>query len=279
MMFNFRKKLPIANFVVAGATRSGTTSLWHYLGQHPDIFLPAKKELWFFNVDKTYESGLQAYAQMFKGWKGQQMVGDITPMYLTSGLLYREERKHPYISNQDSAIQRISKHIPDAKIILTLRHPIDRLLSQFSKNSLQSKQEVLPDLVEHIQRIFDGQSPPAADYIYANRYSQHLRKLLDHFPNNQIKIIIFEEWIKQPSSAMQSLFTFLGLESDVMLDTSTVLNTTKKYATSDAADDSVKPILNHELLVQLESIFSPDVDAVESILGREIPAWHKERQV
>lgn len=277
-MFSFHKKLPIANFVVAGATRSGTTSLWHYLGQHPDIFLPEQKELWFFNVDEVYEKGLKAYSKMFKGYQSQRMIGDITPMYLTSGLLYKEARRHPYIASHDSAIQRIAQNIPDAKIILTLRHPIDRLISQFSKNSLQAKHAVLPNLTEHIQRILDGQSPPAADYIRANHYGQHLAKVYDHFPAEQVKVIIFEEWVEQPALAMKTLFEFLNIEPNIQLDTTTILNTTRKYASPEAIEHSEKPMLSDALSNQLQEIFKSDVAAVESILGREIPDWHKEKK-
>jgi len=85
--------MPIANFIVAGATRSGTTSLWQYLRQHPDIFLPENKELWFFNVDERYSKGKMEYNKNFKGWSGQIAIGDVTPMYFTTGLLYEKKQE------------------------------------------------------------------------------------------------------------------------------------------------------------------------------------------
>ncbi|MCZ6665387.1 MAG: sulfotransferase, partial [Gammaproteobacteria bacterium] len=81
MRLGLFQKAPVANFVIAGASRSGTTSLYHYLGSHPDIFLPDTKEQWYFNCDDVYRKGLSAYRRKFSGWNGQAMIGDITPSY------------------------------------------------------------------------------------------------------------------------------------------------------------------------------------------------------
>lgn len=271
------RKPPLANFVVAGATRSGTTSLWHYLRQHPDIFLPEAKELWFFNVDETFAGGTDRYRRMFRGWTGQPAVGDITPIYLSTGLLYRKARHTPYVSSEDSAIARIRRTIPDARIVLTLRHPVDRLLSQYQKNFFQGKDTVAPSLDEHVERDLNGASPPAANFIEANRYERHLAHVLKYFARDCIHLMIFEEWTRTPESALVDLFRFLGVRQEAPVATRDVLNTSLSFQEKSgraAGDATHVPKMSPALRRRLIDILARDVAAVEQFAGRRVHCWH-----
>jgi len=70
------------NFMLIGAQKCGTSWLAAMLRQHPDIFVPEKKELHFFNLKSNYARGIEWYRKQFDGWSGQKLVGDCTPNYL-----------------------------------------------------------------------------------------------------------------------------------------------------------------------------------------------------
>jgi len=124
------KNLP--NFLVVGVAKSGTTSLYHYLNQHPDIFIPSRKECRFFSSKPGNFKGpgrefqndtikdIQGYRRLFLGCFNISARGDVSNDYL---FYYTE------------SIENIKRHIgEDAKIIIRLRNPIDRAYSNYLRH-------------------------------------------------------------------------------------------------------------------------------------------------
>lgn len=103
-------KLP--DFIIIGAQKCGTTSLFNYLSKHPDVSLPEEKEIHFF--DKFYNKGINWYKKNFLN--DGMLTGEATPYYIY----------HPHVT------VRISSCCPNAKLIVMLRNPIDRAYSNFS---------------------------------------------------------------------------------------------------------------------------------------------------
>jgi hypothetical protein len=101
------------DFLVLGTQKGGTTTLHHLLRQHPDVFLPSVKEVHFFSLH--YGKGAAWYGEHFRGAQPQQRCGEITPYYLF----------HP------EAPGRIHQLLPKARLIILLRDPVERLLSQY----------------------------------------------------------------------------------------------------------------------------------------------------
>ncbi len=104
------KKLP--NFFIVGAAKSGTTSLVHYIEQHPDIYMSAVKEPFYYVSDHGYED-FDEYAGLFSGAKNELRVGEASTGYLFD----------------PCAAQKIKDEYRDAKIIICLRNPIDMAFS------------------------------------------------------------------------------------------------------------------------------------------------------
>ena len=270
-------------FVVVGASRSGTTSLWHYLRQHPDIYVPKKKELNFFNVNEFYEQGISFYENMFSGWKDQKVIGDISPLYLTTGLLYRKFRQDAYFSEKDSAVRRIRSLLPNVRIVLTLRNPVYRFYSQYKKNYYQGKDSVLRNIENHLERDLSFSGPPQSNFIFANQYSSHLKHVRNFILKDNIYLMIFEEWIKDTKSALEKLFVFLDVNPKVTIDTTKIMNQGIIYRNIACNNKSItwnndfSPVspLSNNLKKRLFTIFADDIDAVECIVGRRLPEWHK----
>src|SRR5688572_27472269 len=123
----------LPDFLVVGAAKAGTISLYHYLAQHPDVFMSPVNECNFFaletaNWDREYLGpvdrfyidqhcvrNLDAYHRLFEAARAGSVIGECSPLYLFS----------------DVAPARIHAHIPNAKIIVILRQPIDRAFSNY----------------------------------------------------------------------------------------------------------------------------------------------------
>ncbi|EEX13542.1 sulfotransferase [Citreicella sp. SE45] len=277
----------LPNFFVIGATRAGTTSLFQYLRQHPDIFLPDIKEVWGFNVDDRHAQLEQYYAKVMKARRDEKRVGDITPIYLTKGLLYPSYGAPAYYSDSDSAIRRISRACPDARIIVTLRSPMSRLMSQYKKNHFQGKKGVADTLEAHAEAMLAGDCLPQNDYILANHYAQHLGELYDVFDKEQVQILILEEWAKDPDASVKEMLRFLELDENAPIDTSKQYNGANNYKTKGKSlaklFSNLRPApktpsgdpfrLSSQTRTRMIERFTGDIAYVESLVGRQLPSW------
>ena len=120
-------KLP--NFFIVGAPRAGTTALYHYLSQHPDVFLPRVKEPHYFGSDLEFavpRMTFDEYRNLYQGVTNEKVVGDGSVMYLMS----------------QTAAKEIKKICPEAKIIIMLRHPVDLLVSLHQKMLLTGNETI-----------------------------------------------------------------------------------------------------------------------------------------
>lgn len=104
------------DFFIVGAPKAGTTSIYSYLVQHPEIFMPARKEPYFFGQwRRNSEEDLRDYLRLFRGVPESKVAGEASTTYL-------------YLQ---SAAEEIKAFRPDAKIIIMLRNPVDRAYSQY----------------------------------------------------------------------------------------------------------------------------------------------------
>lgn len=271
---------------VVGASRSGTSALYRIFREHPDLAVAKRKELWCLNVDDRYAVSDTYYANAFADVADGRLRIDMTPMYLAKGVLFPERSTDPYYTDQDSAIARLARDRPDAKLILTLRHPVARLRSMFLKNFFQGRASMASSLERHLRLERDARQV-GRDLVYLNRYSVHVAEVFEYFPESQIQILIFEEWIDDPAPWFDALQRFLGLAHPIDPAALAPTNTGATYRNWRWRDILVNPrrtwraqcsrdrvgALTPATRDQLEAMFRPDVAYVESVLGREIRAW------
>ena len=130
-----------SNFFILGAGRRGTTSLYQYLSQHPDVLMSTPKEPVFFEAE--YENGLAYYRDRYlKGWNGESALGEARPANL---LL-------PYVA------PRIRENFPDAKLVAILRNPVDRAYSHWWVKYCDGieKRAFVAAVEENLARIASG---------------------------------------------------------------------------------------------------------------------------
>jgi hypothetical protein len=197
--------MTLPNFLVIGAAKGGTTSLYHYLRQHPEIYMsPMKEPNYFTDEDQLFGKrsvrSRSEYERLFDGVKDEHAIGEATPRYL----------------NAMGGIGRIHADLPGVRLIATLRQPADRGYSAYLMRFTDSREWTSAE--EVLQ--------PGNYQFESGVYYPKLRRYFDTFPRDQIKVILFDDLIASPRETVQSLFSFLGVDPDFAVDTSFRFNRT-----------------------------------------------------
>ena len=178
-------------FIVAGMPRGGTTFLYHNLNKHPRIFLPFRKEVNFFNV--RYDLGVQWYNDLYREREENQVCGDISPNYFS-------DRK---------TIRKIREHKPGAKVILSVRDPVDYALSFYSQ--FHSFTFNMPPFDEFLKGYENKLNGKTLGITFKNNYIIDTLKLfMSEFGEN---ILLFDFSLIERDSLMvlQAIERFIGV--------------------------------------------------------------------
>lgn len=199
-------KLP--DFLIIGAQKAGTTTLFDCLRQHPQISMPGVKEVHFF--DLNYEKGIDWYKKHFRMRIPfrRRIAGEASPYYLF----------HPVVP------ERVSRHLPQVKLIVLLRNPIERAYSHF-RHEIKHKTESLTSFEEAIKQesnrilqaeklLIAGQiekSSAHQSYSYISRgmYARQIERWLNNFPLSQMLFIKSEDFFSNPKNELAAIYKFL----------------------------------------------------------------------
>lgn len=203
----------IPNFFIVGAPKCGTTALYTYLRQHPDIFMPDLKELNFFCTDlgvPSVAADEHEYLSLFVSPRNEERVGEASVWYL-------------YSPQAAAAIKAFNS---DSRIIIMLRQPVDMLYSLHSQrvyNGVESTTafEVALNGPSHSADkgsgllIADG--PPAGPFgLEVGRYTAHVRRYLDVFGPERVKVILYDDLSKDASSVYRDVLKYLEVNPEFM---------------------------------------------------------------
>jgi Sulfotransferase family len=206
--------VPLPNFLIIGSAKSGTTALFKYLEQHPEVFISEPKEPHFL--------ALEGQPLRFKGPGDDQMMNTkaITDFEKYKLLFDRAGNAKAIGEGSVStlyykeSIARIQKYIPNAKLIALLRHPADRAWSAFSfmhARVFEPIQDFRLALDSEQQRIDDGWHH-IWHYKRQGLYYEQLRHYFEAFDRSQIKVYLFDDFRKSPSQVLQDCFQFVGVD-------------------------------------------------------------------
>ena len=196
------------NFFIVGAPRCGTTALYEYLQQHPDVFMPYRKEPHFFGDDLPQRPpflDLPAYLRLFEGADRQRRVGEATVWYLYSA----------------SAAAQIRAFDPDARIIIMLRRPVEMLYSLHGLFLFTSWEEIgdfgaavaaEPDRREGRRLPPNAWWPRALQYTWLADYAPHVERYFDLFGRDQVRVIIYDDFRADTDGAIRSVYEFLEVD-------------------------------------------------------------------
>lgn len=190
------------NFFCIGAQKSGTSTLFQLLRQHPDVFIPKNKEAHFFDRDAKYIKGIDWYlTNYYEDWSQQKVTGSITPSYMFS-------EKTPY---------RIKETLSASpKFIVLLRNPVDRAWSHYLMNVGVGKEKMsFKDaiLAEETRLNESEQQWIRFSYIQRGFYYKQLKAYFDLFGKQNFLILNFEEEVLNESkNLMTKVCDFLNIE-------------------------------------------------------------------
>lgn len=230
----------LPDFFIVGSAKSGTTSLYNYLRQHPQIYLPPVKEVYFFatdidnkkfrpdyaknvniNIDKWLEAGMkteifQAYISDWEKYKSlfrfagdKKATGEMTNAYLYS----------------TQAANNISQKFPHAKIIMILRNPVERAFSHYLMDLRMGIESgnFMEALQKDISRTEKGWGISNL-YIELGMYYEQVNRFLKLFPHEQIKILLHEDFKNNPSKTMEGICQLLNADGSFQFDFSKSYN-------------------------------------------------------
>ena len=251
-------------FIIIGAAKCGTSSLYTYLARHPNVIPSIVKEIDFFSKPKNFGYGLPWYLAHFP-WLGEEaprITGEASPSYF----------HHPEVP------QRIATALPNVKLIALLRDPVDRLISHYehwvrqgyetrsleevTATELYHWQGVSPEAIEATQAHLKESNRLNHNYFYQGLYAHHIQHWLRHFPPDQLLVLTLEEMADAPQKVLRQTCQFLDLP-DFSLERYPQINSGQYNPQSDRD--------RHRQA--LADAFAPHAQPLEDLLQRPLP-WN-----
>ncbi len=220
------KNLP--NFFIVGAPRCGTTALQKILSSHPDVFMSPIKEPHYFSTDFKIENFALDYREKslcdLTSYLEQPVLKELhlahTPNYHQYIQLYREVKVHKAIGEASSgylysseAAQNIQKSNPNARIIMILRNPVDRAYSHYIMDKASGR--VLENsFAKAVKNDYSNPSKAWGEkhlYVELGMYYEQVCRYQEMFPKNQIKTILYDDWIRDNEKILVEVCNFLEI--------------------------------------------------------------------
>ncbi len=271
----------LPDFLIIGAMRSGTTSLYRYLGAHPEIYL-TPKELQFFT--EHFERGQDWYCAQFAPAGTARVLGEATADYLARA----------------SAMTRIAATLPRARLIASLRNPVDRAWSHYGLVQARGREprtfaEALDE--ETAALAAGGPDAPGVFYLSHGLYDVHLERCFRLFDRTQVAVTIFERMAADPEPVYRRLCSHLGVDpafvpanlgepvNPFVTFRSLRLRTAAQRLPSplgrvvarfNTRRNVAAPPLDPATRTRLTDFYAPHVARTEELLGTPIPEWREE---
>ncbi|MEW6729732.1 MAG: sulfotransferase [Acidobacteriota bacterium] len=255
------------DFLVIGAQKCGTTSLYHYLVSHPHIMSPSEKQMHFF--DNNFSKGLSWYRTHFPSSLYRYYLKHIHKQGFITG------EATPYYIFHPLAPQRIQKHLPNAKLILLLRNPVDRAYSHYNHevrkgtetlsftDALDREEERLAGEREKmlVQENYYSFNHQHYSYLARGVYIEQLEYWFNYFPKEQFLILKSEDFYTAPGATLKQILNFLHLPEWQL----------PKYENYNVGkyqkmDDHIK--------ARLRAYFAPHNEKLYQLIGRDF-GWER----
>jgi len=193
----------IPNFLIIGKAKCGTSSLYSYLTQHPQILPAIQKEIHFWHSTSNFDRGLDWYLAHFPSICTNQnfITGEATPRYL----------------DHSKAAQRLFQVFPKMKLIVLLRDPVDRAISEYYMMFLEKKIEhrsLEVAIFSELETLTKQLKPDSnkLSYLSSGIYIKSLNQWMEVFPKEQFLILRSEDLFSDPATTVNEIFQFLGVK-------------------------------------------------------------------
>jgi hypothetical protein len=247
---------PLPTFLIIGAQKSATRWLRLNLGLHPSVFTAAR-ELEFFNNSERFENlGVTWYREQFEGWSGETIVGEATPGYMFW-------HHHPEV-----IAERVKQTVPQARLIATLRNPIDRAQSAMVhhiEGGALPRDSVLVDVV--------GRIAPERDplgIISGGWYARSLQPYCDQF-GDALLVVLHDDVDDDPRGVYDRSLRHIGAAPDFVPPK--LERVRFSYQEQPSSDPGRRP-LTPDVRREVWKLFADDVAQLEQLIGRDLSEWN-----
>jgi hypothetical protein len=289
-------ELPAPNFFIVGAAKAGTTSMYAYLSRHPEVFMSTLKQPHYFSsfeVKQQFDNFMpvfrqaRAYQELFFGSESYKAVGEASPSYLCDA----------------NAATRIKSAIPHAKIIISLRNPVQRAYSHYLMEFHEGN-ETLP--FREALKVDENRNEKgwgiSFQYVELGLYADQVERYLKVFDPANVLVVIFEDFVRDTEAVMQQIASFLDIDPNQypedcfqrvhnpfeasrnkfarMILRSRPIRVTSKRMVPQKLRTAVrdrllfketqKPRLDDDIRQRLAQHFVPDLERLEQILDRDL---------
>lgn len=297
----------LPNFLIIGAAKCGTTALYYYLQQHPQIFMSLVKEPSFFALEgrsldyqgpgdaEACREGtvdLASYQALFQDVRDEKAIGEASTTYIST----------------PGAAERIHHYIPDVKLIALLRDPVSRAYSNFT-HMRRDGREPLNDFETAMQdeaRRVAANWEPIWQYRERGFYGAQLQKYYDIFGRDRIQVHLASDLKQQPLDVVKKVFQFLEVDDTFVPDVSQTHNESgvprsralhnvltrqnplksvvksflppasrRKLAAKLEENNLKKVPLPPEVRARVQEIYRDDILHLQNLIGRDLSAWLK----
>ncbi|MCA9048712.1 MAG: sulfotransferase [Planctomycetaceae bacterium] len=253
--------VPLTNFFHAGFPKSATTWFHRCLMEHPDVCVPQNDAVHFLTIH--HDQGDDWYRSLFTSYCGQPIVGDTTPTYAAF----------------DWSRRRMAEYNPEARILLTLRNPIDRAFSHYWHMKKKRR------YAERFEESLENKVDLYQWFIALGFYGHHLSDLYRYFPRDQVLVLLYDDILADRITFCQQVFRFLGVDASFVPScVNTQVNTASRFrpgvtqrlcrlfSRRTEMNEYQRGMLP-ETRRRLQTIFRPDVEQLEGLLGRDLSHW------
>jgi len=289
----------LPNFIIIGAAKAGTTALYWYLAEHPAVFMSPVKETNYFayaldaggrlvygdpDVHRFPVKSLGEYERLFADAGGAAAVGEASPIYLEC----------------PQAAGRIRERLPAARIICSLRQPVERAYSNYLMYLRRRGRRFDP---ARELTATAGWARPDSRWMQVSRYAPQLERYFEEFPREQIHVLLIDDFKPSPLRAVQDVYRFVnvdpafapdfdtphapgGMPASTMLEgfftSGAIVSAVKPWVPLRAANwirrlrtrnmrkpPTLPPALKHELTAH----FRDDIARTSQLIGRSLAHW------
>jgi hypothetical protein len=273
------------SFLLIGAAKSGTTAVYRYLQQHPQVFLSEPKEPRFFAFEghpldfkglrgdswrREFYTTRDRYLALFAGAGDRHAVGEASVMYLSEA----------------GTAARIHRYVPEMKIMAILRDPVERAFSNFVYLRAEGRESV----EEFGDALRAEQERRSANWIswfyYRGRgmYGEQLKPYYSLFDRKQIRVWLYEDLVNDPARMTREMFAFLGVDESFQPDFSQKHNVTRIPARPWLGAlmkgrpwldwlAAPKPVFPPDVRARLRESYREDLLLAEDLIGRDLSEW------
>lgn len=283
------------NFFIVGGSKCGTTNISYHLNEHQEVFVSELNEPYYFcrfDVPENFErpsmiKDEEKYLELFENAKNHKAIGEATSAYL----------------HCPHAASEIKKCFPDSKIIISVRNPIEKAHSSyFSYKFMHPDDRSFLEMINWQEQQRHEKEFFIYNFIQAGFFSENIKRYQNEFSSDNIKILIFEDYIKNEHEHINSILRFLGIDKPINLTdqpkgayrvpqnkisgfllgnsrfrkvATKIIPTVQRQKFGDKffLKQTQKPNMLSNERERLKEIYEAEVNNLEELLGRKLP-WN-----